>query len=370
MKTKKFLKQIMAALLLFTLAVTGTIGGMAYTPMTAKAEGTEALTFGKQYLEVSSYDVNEYSFSLKDPQGNSSGGILTVHFKVDEPANAMNFFRCRIYDNSGDLISRADCGKDGKEETLIAYLSAGDYTMKFTTDMDSPLVPSPCIYTFDAKFDALQETKTESYTDNNDTKFGATDINLSGTYNFLHADNEHTDVFKFEVSKGGIYTIAFSKCVKELEMVLEDSFENIKYTESDVSVGSGYQYVLAKGTYYLTLNASKESGMNNFKTSYSYLSGSALKTVKNSAGKTVSLSWNRNADVEGYQVQTATNENFTKNKKSYLFSKEKGAAKIKNNNFKKNATIYVRIRTYAVAGSDTKIFSSWSAVKKVNIKNS
>ena len=367
MKAKKFLKQIMAAILLLALAASGTTGGMAYAPMTAKAEGAEGpeeLTFGKQYLEVSSYDVNQYSFNLAQ-----SGGIVTVHFKVDTPANAMNFFYCKIYDNSGNLVGKESCGRGGGEETLVSYLSAGEYTMKFSTDMDSPIAPSACIYTFDAAFDALQETETEYYISNNDTKFNATKINLSGTYQFLHADNEYEDVFKFEVSKGGIYTIAFSKCVKGLEIVLEDSFESIKYTESDVSAGKGYQFVLAKGNYYLTLHSSKESGMNHFKTSYSYLSGSAVKKVKNSAKKTISLSWERNENVEGYQVQISTDGNFSQNKKSYFYAKAVGVAKIRNKMLKKNATVYVRIRTYAVAGSDTKIFSSWSAVKTVNIKN-
>ncbi len=70
--------------------------------------------------------------------------------------------------------------------------------------------------------------------------------------------------------------------------------------------------------------------------------------------------------ITGYQIQTATNSGFTKNKKSYKvsgYSKTSG----KITGLKAKKTYYVRIRTYKSISGRT-YWSKWSKAKKVKTK--
>ena len=70
--------------------------------------------------------------------------------------------------------------------------------------------------------------------------------------------------------------------------------------------------------------------------------------------------------ISGYQIQLATNSEFTKNKKTV---KVKGYKKVSKwvKKLKSAETYYVRIRTYKTIGKK-RYFSSWSEMMTVKTK--
>ena len=84
--------------------------------------------------------------------------------------------------------------------------------------------------------------------------------------------------------------------------------------------------------------------------------------AKNKKKKTVSISWSKVPNANGYQIQYANNKKF-KGKKSKLVNKQKITIK----KLKKKKTYYFRVRAYTLDGKK-KIYGKWSTVKKVKIK--
>ena len=93
--------------------------------------------------------------------------------------------------------------------------------------------------------------------------------------------------------------------------------------------------------------------------------GTKLSSVKNSASKSMKVTWKKNAAVTGYQVQYATAKNF-KGAKAVTVKKAKTTSTtIKK--LTKGKKYYVRVRTYQKVRSKI-YYSAWSASKNVTIK--
>ncbi len=90
------------------------------------------------------------------------------------------------------------------------------------------------------------------------------------------------------------------------------------------------------------------------------------------ASKAFTVKWKKQAEkmsksyITGYQIQYATDKEFTKNKKT-LTVKGYSITGKKITGLKSNTTYYVRIRTYKTV-SDTNYYSSWSGAKTVKTK--
>ena len=91
----------------------------------------------------------------------------------------------------------------------------------------------------------------------------------------------------------------------------------------------------------------------------------AVKTLKNSASKKMTVSWGKNAKANGYQIQYSTSSKFKSGNKTANITKAGTVSKVIGS-LAKGKTYYVRIRTYKTVGK-TKYWSSWSASKKVKI---
>ena len=72
------------------------------------------------------------------------------------------------------------------------------------------------------------------------------------------------------------------------------------------------------------------------------------------------------ARITGYQIQLATDANFTKNKKGICLSGYNMAGR-KFTGLKGGTKYYVRIRTYKKIG-DVTYYSGWSATKTTTTK--
>ncbi len=94
--------------------------------------------------------------------------------------------------------------------------------------------------------------------------------------------------------------------------------------------------------------------------------GVSLKKLRNDAGRKLTVTWKKNSDVTGYELQYATNKKFQSGKKTKAV-KKKATTSLRLSGLKKGKTYYVRIRTYKTVGGK-KIYSAWSAAKSVKIK--
>ncbi len=88
--------------------------------------------------------------------------------------------------------------------------------------------------------------------------------------------------------------------------------------------------------------------------------GTTFRSVYNGAGKKLKAYWNRNSQVSGYQLQYGTSKNFT-GCKTVTLNSNKYTGSVRTG-LKKNATYYVRIRTYKRVSGKT-YYSAWSKVK-------
>ena len=80
----------------------------------------------------------------------------------------------------------------------------------------------------------------------------------------------------------------------------------------------------------------------------------------------VVVTWKPAKDVDGYEVQVATDKKFKKNKKSVKVNKKKAKKKTVKN-LKKNKKYYVRVRSYKIVNGK-KVYGKWSKVKAVKTK--
>ena len=93
--------------------------------------------------------------------------------------------------------------------------------------------------------------------------------------------------------------------------------------------------------------------------------GTTFRSVYNGKGKKLKAYWNRNSQVNGYQFQYSTNKKFT-GCKTVTLKSNKYTGSVRTG-LKKNATYYVRIRTYKTV-SKVNYYSGWSNVKSITIK--
>ncbi len=93
--------------------------------------------------------------------------------------------------------------------------------------------------------------------------------------------------------------------------------------------------------------------------------GTTLTNAKNLTGRKAQITWKRNSNVTGYEIQYSVNKNFRSSGKKTV--QKASATKYTLTKLQKNKTYYVRIRTYKKAGTK-KYYSSWSKVKAVRIR--
>ena len=127
--------------------------------------------------------------------------------------------------------------------------------------------------------------------------------------------------------------------------------------KNSTKVGEYTVTIEFKGSYY--------KGKNIFTYTIKPRSTSIKKLT--SAKKGFKAKWNKNTtETSGYQIEYATNSNFTKNEKKVTVSGNKNTS-TSVSKLQKKKNYYVRIRTYKKVNGK-KIYSSWSQASKVKTK--
>ncbi|MBD8940419.1 MAG: hypothetical protein EGR73_09000 [Lachnospiraceae bacterium] len=92
-----------------------------------------------------------------------------------------------------------------------------------------------------------------------------------------------------------------------------------------------------------------------------------ISKVKNSAKKTVTVSWKTNKKCSGYAVQYSLDKKFRSEVKTTYIGK-KSKAKVNLSKLLKGKKYYIRLASYKKIGS-TKLLSNWSKVKAIKVRN-
>lgn len=88
-------------------------------------------------------------------------------------------------------------------------------------------------------------------------------------------------------------------------------------------------------------------------------------SVRKVAKKTMKITWKNPKDVNGSEIQYATNKIFTKGKKTRRYAANIGGLTIKN--MASGKTYYVRARAYRLNEVGKRVYGAWSTVKKCKI---
>ncbi len=129
------------------------------------------------------------------------------------------------------------------------------------------------------------------------------------------------------------------------------------YVEEKIETAAGTK--IKKGSW---------SGTQKFKTKNFTAYKPTLKTVKSSKAKTLTLNWKKSnkGQLSGFEIMTATNKNFTKNKKTIkVANRQKTSWTIYK--LKKGTKYFVKIRSYYKYGTYT-YYSGWTNFKSVKVK--
>ena len=91
-----------------------------------------------------------------------------------------------------------------------------------------------------------------------------------------------------------------------------------------------------------------------------------ISKLSNIASRKMTIKWNKNTAVTGYQIQYSTDKKFKKNVKTITIKKNSTISKTIAK-LTKNKKYYVRIRGYKTV-SKVNYYSAWSSIKNVKIK--
>ena len=186
--------------------------------------------------------------------------------------------------------------------------------------------------------------------------------------NLKEAEKPEPEAKKVASVKLSTTTYTYNGKVKKPAVTAKDDKNNVipksaytvKYSSGCKSVGKYTATVTFRGDY---------SG--SFVRSFQIIpKGTKIKSLK-AGKKSFTVKWTaQKTQTTGYQVQYCLKKNFKKGAKTTTVGKNKTVSKKITKRGKKK-TYYVRVRTYKtvkVKGKNTKLYSGWSAVKKVKTK--
>ena len=312
----------------------------------------------------------------------SSNGVLTVNFQNPSQKDSEGYWSVYLYDKEYKELAYAEIKGNIKNTSLPQIgVSKGTYYIKIDSTWYSEAA-STDKYTVKAKF-----TKSNYWEEEfNDNFVSATKMNLNTLYygTTRKGYRDEADYYKFNTNTKGNWVIGIStpnlkNSDNYWSAYLYDSSYN-EIAKVDISGNIKYHIIkatLKKGTYYLKIDStwySKAASTERYGVKvYKYgilkpISTKISGKIK-SKKKGFTVKWTKSKkSVGGYQVQYSLKKDFKKAKKKNV---SKSKASLSVGKLKKKRRYYVRIRTYVtynINGVYTKVYSSWSSVKKVRTK--
>ncbi len=181
------------------------------------------------------------------------------------------------------------------------------------------------------------------------------------------------DYFKCNVISGGTIKLTFKREASDNDSngyritVIDAAGNQIFSDKADNVTSKSFSGIkVSKGTYYIIVEADNIYNHPGAEIDYSisYALTMSKHSVKASpTSNTIKLSWSKKTDVTGYQIEYATNKNFTDAKKVTISKNSTTSYTIKDTSNTK--AYYVRLRTYAKDGDKT-YYSGWTTIVALN----
>lgn len=318
------------------------------------------ISLGKEYFATIRTENGEDCFQIKTP---NYAAVYSLYAKNIDIENFWeNGLKYIIYDED----------KQEKFSNSISYAEEETETFKLEPNKTYYVKFISAEYAGEYKFN-LSAKKEEA-----DTKASADTIKVGTTYSKKLELKDDLDWFKFKVSKTGYYKFYLKDVdvsgynYDDLHMYIKKSSDKNLYDLTTYKgTSKSVDLKLTKGTYYICIDSPYEySGNYKFKVSKYDSIGKTSISKLTATSKGFKIKWKKQTTgTTGYQIQYSTSKNF-KNAKTITVSKNSTTSKtIKNLLAKKK--YYVRIRTYKtynLNGTKTKVYSAWSASKKVTTK--
>ena len=365
---KRFLTFMLSLIMMLSLFNVGfsAYAGEHKTMLTAKeyviGETVEG-TLDKDRIEFIKFTLNKSGKLSFKAEGTSSYQVY-----IFQANNVEQYFYVDYVKENKNL------GKAYKDTSY--YLLAGTYYFKLNNDSFNDNN-----YSITTSFSSANESFLENFDVNNDYIGVANEIEIGKTYNGMLGLNDKNDYYKI-VATNGKYTLNVNSNIGMDAILLDSNGNRIndynttrnyttgKYERSETfSLNDGVYYFRMydySGSCLYTFSVSpyKEQANNvtNVTTKPAKVKINKVKANK----KSIVVYWNTKSNVSGYEIQTATDKSFKKNKKTYTVAK-KSTNKRTIKKLKSKKKYYVRVRAYKNVNGK-KIYGKWSDVKSVKVK--
>ena len=367
--------------------------------------------YGDKYISCGIYSPNAYKNEITSNKIKTNGcGIAVFDYSLIEDNTVETTFDHAVI--LADDVER-EVSFSVSKNWLTAKDAIGDDAVKFTDPAKSFVCNN---YLCDMSTKAtvtLPETSYtytgESFTPEPEVKVGEEILTLNTDYEYVYKDS-NGEIVVAPVNAGdytvevigktnyfGTVTADFTIAPVKISSVklkassMVYSGKNRTQTPTVTAKVNGQTVELTKGTktsdtgdYYLTFSNNLNVGTAKMVvTGKGNYTGTITKTFKinpkgttfsslTGASKALTIKWNKvttkmsKGYITGYQIQIATDKNFTQNKKTYTVKGYNMSGK-KLTGLKSKKTYYVRIRTYKTVSS-VNYYSSWSSVRGIKTK--
>lgn len=155
-----------------------------------------------------------------------------------------------------------------------------------------------------------------------------------------------------------IYRKSGSGSWKEIKQITNKSTTSFKDNYANTN-GTKYSYRIYT---YKNVSGKTYKSTASATVTYYFLKAPVISSVTNKSSSKMNVKWNKNTKASGYQVEYATDKDFSSGKKITI--KKNSTITKTISNLTKNKKYYVRVRSYKTV-SEKKQYSAWSSISSL-----
>jgi hypothetical protein len=317
--------------------------GSAIVPDVTVKNGTTVLKVGSDYIVTAANNVKVGTAQVTISGKGNYTGTVTKTFTIKKKQTITASSYKKAYSNAAFVLNAKTDG-DGKlsyssnNEKVATVSSAGKVTLK-------GIGTAKITVTAASTTTCLSASKTITITV------------IKGTQT---------------CSAPTSYTKTYGEKAFSLQAKLTAGNGKLTYKSADTNIvkvsNSGKVTITGCGRTKITVTAAETSLYNAVSKSIVITVAPqklALSSVKNQKGQKIAVAWKKDTKVSGYQIQYATDKNFTKNVKTSTITKNTTVSKVLTG-LKKGTTYYVRIRSYKLVDGKA-LYGAYCTGKSVKV---
>ncbi len=322
--------------------------GTKKEPTVIVKDDNETLVNGEDYTVKYSNNVKAGTATVAITGENHYTGTITTNFKIEKKDNSITASNI-----TANYSKKAQNIKIGAKQT-------GDAKLTYSSNNKSITVNSSGVVTVKAGYVGKA---TITITASDTANYNKATKNITVTINKVNNKITASNFTKKYSKKAQSFSIG-AKQVGNAKLTYSSNNKNVKVNSAGkVTIAKGF---IGKATITITANATQ--GYNKATKKITVVVNPPtvkISKLSNIASRKMTIKWNKNTAVTGYQIQYSTDKNFKKGVKTTTVKKNNTVSKLIVN-LVKNKTYYVRIRSYKTV-SKVNYYSSWS-VKNIKIK--